>query len=449
MSATTSSGAAPVLPVMDACASSKPRIAILHYTAAPVIGGVEHVITQHARLFQGAGYPVQLIAGRGGDDESLEGVDILRIPEIDSDHPENRRVTEELRWEIAPRQFASLQERIEQRLAAALADCDVLFAHNVFHTHFNLPLTAALHHLRDHGIVRCLVAWTHDISRHVNPLSGAALHVGPPWDLLRTYRPDVTYVAVSRSRQHVLAHVLGCPPEQIRVIPNGADPGVLLGIGAWTQHISNQHQLLEADLVVLMPIRITRAKNIMRALQVIAALRDLGVSTKLIVTGPPDPHCLDGKTYLAELMVLRRELQLERDVIFLCEVAYERVDTFAPTQSEIGELYRLCDLVLMTSDREGFGLPIIEGGLVGRPVFTTETPALEELAEDSTYRIERDEGPVHIAERIATWAKGDVSYHLRRQVRRDYTWSAIFQRYLAPLVTELFPIRVTHDGHVP
>jgi hypothetical protein len=49
----------------------KPPIAILHYSAPPVVGGVEAVIAAHVKTFQEAGYPVTVIAGRGGEREMV------------------------------------------------------------------------------------------------------------------------------------------------------------------------------------------------------------------------------------------------------------------------------------------------------------------------------------------------------------------------------------------
>ena len=43
----------------------KPTTAFLHYTAPPVIGGVEGVMDAHAHVFLDMGYPVSMIAGRG------------------------------------------------------------------------------------------------------------------------------------------------------------------------------------------------------------------------------------------------------------------------------------------------------------------------------------------------------------------------------------------------
>ena len=41
------------------------KVAILHYSVPPIVGGVESVIAHHARLMSADGHTVRLIAARG------------------------------------------------------------------------------------------------------------------------------------------------------------------------------------------------------------------------------------------------------------------------------------------------------------------------------------------------------------------------------------------------
>jgi len=192
--------------------------------------------------------------------------------------------------------------------------------------------------------------------------------------------------------------------------------------------------LLEADLIALMPVRITRAKNIEYALRVMAALKALGLRPKLIVTGPPDPHSLGGEAYWRELLALRHELELDQDVLFVYEGTSLLPGPLTIDPPTVAEFFRLCDLVLMPSHREGFGIPILEGGLVGKPVFCTAVPVLEQVGAEFVYPIETDEPPEHLAARIQAWTQQDALYRLRRRVRKEYTWSAIFRQAIQPLI---------------
>jgi glycosyltransferase involved in cell wall biosynthesis len=409
----------------------RPHIAIAHYTAPSIIGGVEFVIEQHARLLAEAAYPVTLVAGRGEP-----GSDVVIVPEMDSEHPENLRIMQSLEEGLVPPEFNTLQATIENSLASILSASDLLIVHNVFHHHFNMPLTAALHHLIERGVTRRVIAWCHDISRYVKPASGVQLRFGFPWDLIRAYRPETHYVTVSSQRQRSLADVLKCPPDAIRVIPNGVDPSPLLGLSELGQHLVEEFGLMQADLVILMPIRITRAKNIEFALRVTAALKSSGVWPKLVVTGPPDPHAPDIQAYYHQLLALRHELEVDDQVVFVHEGTSRLPRPLALSATDVAELYRVCDLVLMPSHREGFGMPVLEGGLVGRPVFATAMPAVEDIGAESIYAIGPDEPPAQVAARIRWWMRDNSTYSLRWRVRRDYTWPIIFSRSIQPLIRD-------------
>jgi glycosyltransferase involved in cell wall biosynthesis len=410
---------------------SKPHITIAHYTAPPIIGGVEFVIEQHTRLLAEAAYRVTLVAGRGEP-----APDVVIIPELDSEHPENLRIARSLQEGIVPPEFNVLQAKIENSLAPIVSASDLLIVHNVLHHHFNLPLTAALHHLVEQGVTRRVIAWCHDISRYVNPASGAKLRYGFPWDLLRTYRPDVHYVTVSAQRQRSLADILKCPQNAIRIIPNGVDPSLLLGLSKLGQHLVDEFRLLQADVIILMPIRITRAKNIEFGLRVTAALKAAGVWPKLVVTGPPDPHSPDIQAYYHQLLTLRHEFDLDAQVVFVYEGTSQRPRPLDLSAADVAELYRVCDLVLMPSHREGFGIPVLEGGLVGRPVFATAIPVLEDIGAESVHVIGQDEPPAQVAARIKWWMRDNPAYRLRRRVRQDYCWHTIFARSIQPLIRD-------------
>lgn len=414
----------------------KPHVSILHYTALPVIGGVEHVIADHALLLTEAGYPVTIITGRGGHADALGDAAVMEIPELDSDHPANRQVAGALANGDIPPEFRSLQARIQEKLLPALADTGVLIAHNVLNFHFNLPLTAALYRLLDRHRMPPTIAWCHDISRYVNPTSGEEQRIGFPWDFMRAYHPALTYVTVSSRRQQMLADTLGVSRDLIRVIPNGVAPELFLGLGEMTNRLVTGLNLFGADLVLLMPIRITRAKNIEFALRVAAALKSARLSPRLVVTGPPDPHASDADTYLASLLDLRRELDLEHEVAFLYQGAPGVPGPLNIDPATVAELYRVADIVFMPSHREGFGLPVLEGGLAHRGVFVTDVPAVDEVGAELVHVIAPDEDPEAVAGRMREWMDRGVEQRLQRRVRQEYTWPAIFASKIEPLILE-------------
>lgn len=410
--------------------TNKPRIAILHYTTLPIIGGVEHVIAEHRRLFLNAGYPVTLIAGRG-DAGQFADAPIIVIPEIDSEYPANMSIGATLDEGRVPAEFARLQTQIEKRLLPILSNVDFLFVHNVLHYHFNMPLTAALYHLIETRPTPHTIAWCHDISRYVDPASGFVPRYGFPWDLLRTARREITYVAVSSRRQRMLAATLGASAETIRVISNGVAPALLWGLTPSVENMVKAFDLLSAGVILLMPIRVTRAKNIEYALRVIVELKALGLGPKMLITGPPDPHVPDTVQYFQELDTLRAELGIEHEAIFL----YEKNVTL--DLASVAALYRVCDIVLLPSHREGFGLPVLEAGLAGKPIFTTNVPIIDEIGVDAVHLIAPEEPAEQVAVRIRDWMERTIEHRLRRRVCQQFSWEQIFAHKIEPLVMEL------------
>lgn len=413
----------------------KPSIAILHYSAPPVIGGVEKVIADHTRWMLKAGYPVTILTGRGGDSKVLTGAKVVVIPEIDTEFPLNVEIARGLDRGRLPAEFEELQRKIERLLKLHLVDQDVLLVHNILTVHYNMPLTSALNELLHRQLLPPTVAWVHDISRHVNPKSTFSQRNGFPWDLLRTYRPDLHYVTVSSRRRQALADTFGCPAEQIAVIPNGVAPESLLSLTDFGTRLIKDLHLYEADLILLMPVRVTRAKNIEFALAVSSALKQAGWNTRLIITGPPDPHSQDSRAYFDHLLMKRGELGLEHEVVFVHEWLTHLDRPFVVDSARIAELYRMTDIVFVPSHREGFGLPVLEAGLARQPVFATGIPAVDEVGVECVHLIPPGESPEQVARRMIDWAVGDVEQRLRRRVRQRFTWQAIFERDIEPLLT--------------
>src|SRR5512134_3090661 len=176
------------------------KVAILHYSAPPVVGGVESVIFAHAQLFVESEYPTVVLAGRGEKDALPPEVEFIRIPEMDSQHSSIVEMHHELDQGIVPVNFEQMVVQLSEKLAPVSASVDVLIVHNVFTKHFNLLLTAALFRLLDRGVIHHCIAWCHDIT-WTSPNSRSKVYAGYPWDLLRTYRSELTYVTVSKERQ--------------------------------------------------------------------------------------------------------------------------------------------------------------------------------------------------------------------------------------------------------
>jgi glycosyltransferase involved in cell wall biosynthesis len=408
-------------------------VAIVHFTAPPVVGGVEAVIHAHSRIFRRFGYPVTIIAGRGQIEALPFGVDFIHFPELDSQAPQLAQFNLELENGRLPEGFEDFTQNLVTKLIPVLQPFEIVIFHNIFTKHFNLPFTAAVYRLLDKGVIQHCIAWCHDFT-WTSPNSSSKVYPGYPWDLLRTYRRDVDYVTVSADRQSDLAELFGVPLQTVKVIYNGVEPAELLGLSEPGLDLINRLGLFESDLVLLMPIRVTQAKNIEFALEVVAALKDRGCSPKLVVTGPPDPHDEQSMVYFQSLLDLRDQLGVTQEMSFVFEAGPEMEQAYIIDPLVVGDLFRVSDLMFMPSHREGFGMPVLEAGLAGLPVVCAEVPAALEIGEEDVSLIDPAAGARQVADQILIWVEGRPIQRLKRRVRQMYTWQAIFRRDIEPLL---------------
>jgi glycosyltransferase involved in cell wall biosynthesis len=92
--------------------------------------------------------------------------------------------------------------------------------------------------------------------------------------------------------------------------------------------------------------------------------------------------------------------------------------------------------MFMPSHREGFAMPVLEAGLVGIPVLSTDVPAAREIGGEDVILFDTAQDAAGLAEQILAWAEGSQVHRLRRRVRQDYTWPAIFRCDIEPLLKD-------------
>ncbi len=402
------------------------KVALLHYSAPPIVGGVESVMGEHARLLAAHGHRACILAGRGSTWQ--EDIGFQQIPLLDSRHPDILAVKTELDLGAVPLQFDTLVEQIEKEIRNALTGTDLLIAHNICSLHKNLPLTAALHQFTSQPGAPALILWHHDLAWTTQRYQ-KELHDGYPWDLLRQDWPWASQVVVSDMRQRELADLAGIPLQRIQVIPNGIDPKRFFKLGKQTIEIIQPLELLDAYPLLLLPVRITPRKNIELALRVLSSLQQEYPKAALVITGPLGPHNPDNVKYFSGLIQLRKELGLEKNAHFFAELSSE----YLPDEV-IADLYRLADLLLLPSREEGFGIPILEAGLERLPIFCTDIDTLQTLGDGFVTYFSPDSNPRQIATLIVNHLAGSPIFNLRTKVRSLYTWEQIYRTRIGPLL---------------
>lgn len=410
------------------------QIAILHYASPPGIGGVEVTIGHQAQLLARMGYGVRIISGSGSDfDPNIPShID----PIFSSSHPDILQVQAELARGIVNETFHELVRRVSKSLHTALEGVDVCIAHNIPTLHKNLALTTALAVYITDNPMR-LVAYIHDLA-WANTQYQNELHDGKPWDYLRHAWPGVRYATISPMRQAEVAALMGLRPDAIALVTGGIDPAQFLRWTPTTLRLVEKLQLMDADGILLLPARLTRRKNVELALRVLAAMRTQSASDyRLLVTGPPGPHNPSNHAYLTQLLDLRANLGLDVAAHFLYREGPDPQTPLELDNDSISDCYRLADALCFPSTQEGFGLPILEAGLSGIPIFCSDLPPLRQTGGDeAVYFDPLRDSPDHIAAQIITTLHASPTYRLRVRVRQQYRWESIIQNALIPLIEE-------------
>lgn len=362
------------------------RITLVHYSAPPIIGGVEAVIGAHARLFRMAGHDVAIVARRGAPDHLLSATDPSK------------------------------------ELAAAVKGSDIVMVHNVLTMPFDMALTKAIWDLAAKQTNTRWIAWVHDVAA-ANPDYDYPWHL-PPWDLLTSACPQFSYVAVSAQRARQME---AAARVAVQVIPNGIQPAEVLGLTPAVADFAIEHRLLNRDLVLIHPTRLLRRKNVEFGLEVIAELRRRGRDAVTLITGAADPHNERSAEYAAALLARRTQLGLEDSALFVGE-------HFPVAPLDLTGLYQLADALFFPSRQEGFGLPVLEAALHRLPVFCADIEPMNCLLDHSLHVFDPEGSPSEVSALIQRTLDRTPTLRARRETITRYAWPAVWRQYLAPLL---------------
>jgi len=401
------------------------KIALLHYTCPPIVGGVEEVIRQHASLFKRYNHGVKIFAGDGA--RSTDEYDVETNPLLSSRNLRILQIQENLAKRS--RDLESCSEEIFKYLARALENFDVLIAHNVLTMAYNLPLTSAIHRLANSGKIK-VVSWDHDSAYFYTP---------PPidlrsqqWNILRKYNPNIHYITVSEERRrqfHELYKVNG-----IDVIADGIDPIRLFNLASNTIRMIRAEHLFEADLLMVQPCRLHPRKNIELSIRVIRALKDKGVYARLLLTGVYNAHEKKTIEYYHKIKKLAGQLHVERDILIVAEYFSEGGKDLTGETIIVRDFYLIADLLFLPSLQEGFGIPLLEAGMLKVPIVCSDIPPFREVCEENVLYFSLKDSPAQIADQILAFITNLKPHGMFHRTIQNYLWDNIYHRMLLPFL---------------
>jgi glycosyltransferase involved in cell wall biosynthesis len=362
------------------------RIALVHYSAPPIVGGVEGIVAAQRQLFVRAGHEVRVVARQG-----------------DASHPIR-------------------QKEPTAELSTILSDCDLVIVHNVLTMPFDLPLTGALWSLAEKRPDIRWIAWIHDLAAR-NSDYDYPWHQAP-WDQLARACPQFQYVAVSPHRARQFEALTR---RAARVIPNGVDPAVVLGLTPNVMALAAAHRLFEREIVLFHPTRLVRRKNVEFGLEVLQHLRARGRDAVTLITAASDPYNERSRAYAEALHQRRASLGLEQDALFVA-------DHFPVEGADVAALYSLAHALFFPSRQEGFGLPVVEAALHRVPIFCADVEPMNTLLTQSLHVFDPDSSAEEVAHLVERTLDRFAPSRARREALGAYSWDVIWRKHLEPLL---------------
>lgn len=404
------------------------KIALLHYSCPPIVGGVEEIIRQHASFFIRYHHRVKIFAGDGELFTDKYDIEINSL--LSSHNPRILQIHKNLTERSHELQACS--EEIFNYFVRVLEPYDVLIAHNVLTMPYNLPLTLSLHRLANSGNIK-VVSWNHDSPYFYTP---------PPidlkreqWNILKMFNTNIYYITISEERGKQFQNLYGI--KGIDVIPDGIDPIPFFNLDPNTIKMIREKHLLEADLLMLQPCRLHPRKNIELSIRVIKALQDKGLYARLLLTGAHDPHEKNSIEYYYELKKLSEQLHVERDILILAEYFSEGGKDLKGGSIIVRDFYLIADLLFIPSLHEGFGIPLLEAGMLKVPIICSDIPSFKEIGKENVQYFSLTDSPDEIADKILAFISKLNSHRMFHHIIQNYMWDNIYHKMLLPLLEKV------------
>jgi glycosyltransferase involved in cell wall biosynthesis len=157
-------------------------------------------------------------------------------------------------------------------------------------------------------------------------------------------------VAISEATKKEILRFVNCDPEKIKVIHVSVSP-----------LFHKADETFNKEKPVILHIGTAPNKNLAGLIEAVK-----GMSCKLFIIGEPN------KNILQKL----NEYKIDYEVFVNL------------SEEELFEKYQACDILFFASTYEGFGMPIVEANIVGRPVITSNLYSMPEVAGNSALLVD-------------------------------------------------------------
>jgi len=234
-----------------------------------------------------------------------------------------------------------------------------------------------LYHVVDHTYAHLVhglpaartVVTCHDVDAFRSILQPEEERRSPPFRwmtkrILSGLRTAADVPCDSKATRDALVELAGFPPDRLSVIANGADPGGSPDADPATDFEAGRILGPRQGAELLHVGSTIERKRIDVLLAVFAAVRSARPDARLIRVGGP---------FSGVQRALARDLGIADGIVVVPFV----------DRGTLAAIYLRAAVTLLTSEREGFGLPLVESLACGTPMVASDIPVLRELGRDA------------------------------------------------------------------
>jgi len=164
--------------------------------------------------------------------------------------------------------------------------------------------------------------------------------------------------------------------QPIEVIPTASDY-TIFSKQSWGE-VNEVREKFNSDYLILTVGRLERVKNHPMLFKVLKLIQDSGLNIKLLIVGSGSLE--------KELKQQVKNFNLENNIVFLGSLAYEDMVPYV----------QACDVFVLSSNSESLGKVILEAGMSGKPVVTTDTLGAKGIITNSKngFLVEKNDSKV-------------------------------------------------------
>lgn len=421
----------------------KPNILLLHFSGPPLTSGVDNILKDQARMFRKHNYRVEILAGIVK--QFRRDIPTRTISKINPRDELVYSVRKELEKGIVSDKYYKLEDLLYKKVKRYLIQrkINICIVHNIFTRYYNLALTSVLSRLSDEMENVKFITWVHDVNFYDDPYFNLPKNLTKlkPWKNLVTPNKNMIYICVSEYlKDNLKSAFKGSKVKvDIKVVPNVHDIPKFLGLSPLMRKFYDDIDGLNAELIASIPVRAVPRKRLEIAIDVAKSLVEKGIYFKLLLTANIDYKRPENYNYYLGLKKQIASNKLENNVFFVEEYFAEYGKQINKKASiPIPELLIISDFMLLTSSLEGFGVPLIEAGLMRCPIFATDIPPFREIGTTNINYFSLKDSPEDIATFILSRLKKFPQSYFYKKVIMNYSMRKIFAKQIIPLIESIY-----------